>query len=67
MARPEGATAGCGLLEKARAAAITIPIVFHTASAAVNLVREAKERGAYGQTNSPDELISLVTGALGAI
>jgi CheY-like chemotaxis protein len=66
MARKEGATAGYDLLSKIKDAGITTPLIFYTASANENFIKDAKRRGAYGETNSPDQLVSLVTAALGA-
>ena len=66
MARKEGKTAGYDLLAKIKDAGITAPLIFYTASASEGFIREAKQRGAYGETNSPDQLVSLVTSALGA-
>lgn len=66
MARKEGTTAGYDLLAGIKNAGITTPLIFYTASANENFIKEAKQRGAYGETNSPDQLVSLVTSALGA-
>jgi CheY-like chemotaxis protein len=66
MARKEGTTAGYDLLSKIKDAGIAAPLIFYTASANENFIRDAKQRGAYGETNSPNQLVSLVTSALGA-
>jgi CheY-like chemotaxis protein len=66
MKRGQDGQAGYELLAKVREAGNTVPLIFYTSSATPDLVKEAKDRGAYGETNSPDNLITLVTSALGA-
>lgn len=66
MARAEGTTAGYDLLAKTQAADIKAPFIIYSASSNPTFVAEAKKRGAYGETSSPDVLVSLVTSALGA-
>jgi CheY-like chemotaxis protein len=66
MKRGNNDTAGYDLLQKARASGITAPLIFYTARANEKFVAEARQRGAFGETNNPEQLITLVASALGA-
>lgn len=65
MGRPPDPRAGYTLLEKLRASGNHIPFLIYAGSRRPEHVKEARERGALGCTNSPQELILMVTGALG--
>jgi CheY-like chemotaxis protein len=66
MGRPPDARAGYTLLDKLRQAGNQIPFVIYASSRAPEHVREAREHGAIGCTNRPQELIEMVTTALSA-
>jgi DNA-binding NarL/FixJ family response regulator len=64
MGRPPDARAGYTLLDKLRSAGNKTPFVIYASSRAPEHVREALKHGAIGCTNSPQELVGIVTGAL---
>jgi CheY-like chemotaxis protein len=64
MGRPPDSRAGYTLLDKLREAGNTTPFVIYASSRAPEHVREAREHGAIGCTNRPQELIAMVTTAL---
>lgn len=64
MKRPEGDQAGYALLKALRAEGVTTPFVIYASSRAPEYFDEAVRRGAIGCTNSPTELLQMVTGAL---
>jgi CheY-like chemotaxis protein len=66
MGRPPDAQAGYTLLDQLRKAGDRTPYVLYTGTRAPEAVREAREHGAIGCTNSPPELVSMVTTALAA-
>jgi CheY-like chemotaxis protein len=66
MGRPPDARAGYTLLDALRQSGDKIPFVIYASSRAPEHVRESREHGAIGCTNSPVELISMVTGVLAA-
>ena len=57
-------TAGYDLLAKIRRRNYKIPVVIYSASSNPAFQQEAKQRGAFGETNDPTELVSLVTTAI---
>jgi CheY-like chemotaxis protein len=65
MSRPPDNLAGYTLLEEVRKLGKDVPFVLYCSSRRPEHVAEAKRRGAFGQTNSPDELFALVRAALG--
>lgn len=65
MARPPDPLAGYTLLDGLRTAGKRIPFIIYAGSPRPDYVREARERGALGYTNSPQELLLMVSGALG--
>lgn len=65
MGRPGDPTAGYTLLDLLREKGMSTPFVIYAGSRLPEHVKEALERGAMGCTNSPQELILLVAGALG--
>jgi CheY-like chemotaxis protein len=65
MRRPPDDQAGFTLLEQVRKLRVASPFILYCGSRRPEHVAESKRRGAYGQTNDPDELIQLVTEALG--
>ena len=65
MGRPGDPRAGYSLLDKLREQGDHTPFVIYAASRAPEHVREAREHGAIGCTNSAQELIWLVSRALG--
>jgi CheY-like chemotaxis protein len=64
MGRPPDAQAGYTLLRELREAGYSTPFVIYASSRDPQHVREARQRGALGATNSPQELLEMVTGAL---
>lgn len=66
MGRPPDARAGYTLLDKLREAGNRTPYVIYASSRAPEHVREAREHGAIGSTNRPQELVEMVTTTLTA-
>ncbi len=66
MGRPPDARAGYTLLDQLHSSGNQIPFVIYASSRAPEHVRESREHGAIGCTNSPQELIAMVTAALTA-
>ena len=64
MGRPSDERAGYTLLRQLREGGNNAPFVIYSGSRAPEHVREARRRGAIGSTNSPQELVSIVTRAL---
>ncbi|MET9019899.1 response regulator [Actinopolymorpha sp. NPDC004070] len=64
MSRPEGSRAGYDLLKEMRRRGDDTPFVIYAGSRSERLNQEARSHGAVGSTNSPHELIGLVTQAL---
>jgi CheY-like chemotaxis protein len=64
MGRPPDARAGYTLLDELRRSGNQTPYVIYASSRAPEHVREAREHGAIGSTNVPQELITIVTNAL---
>ncbi|HET8682477.1 MAG TPA: response regulator [Micromonosporaceae bacterium] len=67
MGRPPDPRAGYTLLEELRSRGDHTPFVIYAGSRSPEHVEEAHRRGAIGCTNSPQELIVIVTRALGAL
>lgn len=66
MSRPPDLHAGYTLLDKLRSEGERSPFVIYAGSSSPEDVRESRRRGALGYTNSPQELIRIVTQALGS-
>lgn len=66
MDRPGDPRAAYTLLDILRQKSITTPFIIYAGSRLPAHVQEARERGALGCTNSPQELIVLVADALGS-
>jgi CheY-like chemotaxis protein len=66
MGRPPDARAGYTLLDTLRETGNKTPFVIYASSRAPEHVREAREHGAIGSTNRPQELVEMVTTALTA-
>lgn len=66
MGRPPDSRAGYTLLDELRRHRDDVPVVIYASSRDPEHVREAKAHGALGCTNSPQELIGLVTQGLRA-
>jgi CheY-like chemotaxis protein len=64
MGRPGDPRAGYTLLDRLRSGGNLVPYVIYAGSRAPEHVREAREHGAIGSTNRPQELVSMVTAAL---
>lgn len=64
MGRPPDSRAGYTLLDELRGTGDKTPFVIYASSRDPEHVREARQHGAIGCTNSPQELITLVTKAL---
>jgi CheY-like chemotaxis protein len=64
MGRREGPREGYALLEKLRTTGDATPFFIYASSNAAKYKREAKERGAQGSTNDPQELFDLVMGSV---
>lgn len=59
--RPEGRLAGFDMLEKLKDAGNDTPLLFFTRDAGPTFVADARHRGAAGLTNSPQELLRLLS------
>lgn len=64
MGRPGDPRAGYTLLDELRRSGKQTPYVIYAGSRSAEHVREAREHGAIGTTNMPQELITMVTNAL---
>lgn len=64
MGRPPDARAGYTLLDELRKSGNQTPYVIYAGSRTPEHVKEAREHGAIGSTNMPQELITIVTNAL---
>lgn len=64
MGRPLDARAGYTLLDQLRKTGDKTPYVIYAGSRAPENVQEARQHGAIGSTNSPQELVAVVTKAL---
>jgi CheY-like chemotaxis protein len=67
LSRPPDSQAGYTLLDKLRNEGNRTPFVIYAGSRSPEHVAEARRRGALESTNSPQELIRIVTQALGSI
>ncbi|HZR50235.1 MAG TPA: response regulator [Streptosporangiaceae bacterium] len=66
MGRPPNPRAGYTLLDDIRECGDSTPFVIYASSRAPEHVREVRQHGAIGATNSPRELVSMVTRTLAA-
>jgi CheY-like chemotaxis protein len=64
MGRPPDDRAGYTLLKELRDQGYSTPFIIYAGSRAPKHVQEARQRGAFGTTNSPQELLGMVTRAL---
>jgi CheY-like chemotaxis protein len=64
MSRPPDDRAGYTLLRKLRDAGHSTPFIIYAGSRDPEHVQEARQRGALGTTNRPQELLEMVTRAL---
>ena len=64
MGRPPDDRAGYTLLKKLRDAGYSTPFIIYAGSRDPKHVQEAQQRGAFGTTNRPQELLEMVTRAL---
>lgn len=64
MGRPPDARAGYTLLDELRKTGDKTPYVIYAGSRAQEHVQEARRHGAIGSTNSPQELVTIVTKVL---
>jgi len=64
MSRPPDDRAGYTLLKKLRDAGYSTPFIIYASSRDPKHVQEARQRGALGATNRPQELLEMVTRAL---
>ena len=64
MGRPPDERAGYTLLDKMKELQITTPFIIYAGSKRPEHVAEARNRGAYGTTNDPQELFEFVIDAL---
>jgi CheY-like chemotaxis protein len=67
MGRPEGGRAGFDLLQKLRARGVNVPFIIYSSRGDDQAVQDAKTAGAFGATNSPNELMRLVAQALSGV
>jgi DNA-binding NtrC family response regulator len=65
MSRPPDPEAGYTLLKEMRTAGDTTPFIIYAGSNKPEHKQLAKERGALGSTNRPQELLDLVVEAVG--
>lgn len=66
MGRPPDSRAGYTLLDKLRESGDRTPFIIYASSRAPEHVKESREHGAIGTTNSPQELVRMVTNSLAA-
>jgi CheY-like chemotaxis protein len=64
MSRPPDEQAGYALLRALRDAGYSTPFIIYAGSRDPKHVQEARQRGAFGVTNRPQELVEMVTRAL---
>ena len=64
MARPPDRYAGYMLLEKVKAMHISTPFIIYASGKKPEYLAEARRRGAFGNTNEPQELFELVVNAI---
>lgn len=64
MGRPPDARAGYTLLQQMQDAEIDTPLIIYARGNLPEHRREAQARGAFGNTNNPQELVQLVTRAM---
>jgi DNA-binding NtrC family response regulator len=64
MSRPPDQHAGYTLLEKMKEMQITTPCIIYASGKKPEYIVEARKRGAFGNTNEPQELFELVVNAL---
>lgn len=64
MGRPGDSNAGLTLLNEIRKLDLSAPVIIYAGAAAVKRRYDIMREGAYGSTNSPQELFQLVTQAL---
>jgi DNA-binding NtrC family response regulator len=65
VGRPPDPRAGYTLLDKLRAAGDQTPFIIYAGSRSLDHQAEARQHGAIGCTNRPDELFEMVLAALG--
>lgn len=65
MSRPPDPTAGFTLLDAMHQSGYREPVIFYTGTATTEQVQQARQRGALGLTNKPDDLLSMVVRVLG--
>jgi CheY-like chemotaxis protein len=65
MGRPPDSRAGYTLLDRLRKEGDSTPFIIYAGSKRPEHVREARDHGAIGATNDPQELFSMVVSALG--
>lgn len=66
MSRSSERLAGYTLLEEKKKLGDNTPLIFYSSSTSTEHKQEVRRRGAFGQTNSPQELFSLVLAAIQA-
>jgi CheY-like chemotaxis protein len=64
MGRPPDARAGYTLLDQLRQSGYQTPFIIYAGSRTPEHIREAREHGAITTTNSPQELVTIVTNVL---
>ena len=64
MSRPPDNSAGYTLLDELKRMKKSIPTIIYAASSNPQFIAEAIRRGAFGETNRPDELFKLVVDAV---
>jgi CheY-like chemotaxis protein len=64
MGRPPDPRAGYTLLDEIRRLGMTTPYIIYAGSNALKHKEEARNHGAVGSTNNPQELLRLVTEAI---
>jgi CheY-like chemotaxis protein len=64
MARPPDMRAGLDLLDALRKRKKAVPCVIYAGSATPEEIAETKKRGGFGQTDDPNELVTMVAKAL---
>lgn len=64
MSRPPDKYAGYALLEKMKGMKINTPCIIYASGKKPEYIAEARRRGAFGNTNEPEELFALVVQAI---
>lgn len=65
LGRPPDSNAGLTLLDKLRAIGNKTPYIIYAGARGLTTIDEAKQKGAFGVTNRPDDLFKMVVSVIG--